>query len=732
MADESQVLVKMRLLGAAAMARDVNKGSRSIDRFGSAGRRASASTAALGSSVGRAGRGISRFAKFAAYGGVVLLGGLALGLKSTTAGFMESETVAAQTEATLKSTGRAARVTAKDIGALATEISRYSGRDDEAVQASANLLLTFTKIRREGKGVNDIFGRATRATADLSQTFHKDLNSSAVMLGKALNDPIKGITALGRSGIQFSARQRETIKTLVESGKILDAQKIILAEVETQVGGSARAYGRTLPGALDRAKVAVGNLSEIVGSVFAPILKGGANALFNFADRIEPTFDRVAKAIGRANPGEKIWAFISMAMDGIGAAIERVPWGTLLAGARRSIDWIGEQAPKVVAMVQRFIARLPAIAKVAQGVINDVVEALRPAMPFIQNVVLPLLKGIGIGVLGGLVAAFQLAIPIIRVVATVLGAIGRAAAPLSGVLEKIGLVIGFVFGPGAVAKVAKFLVMGSKLGPVIGKVAQVLAFAAGKARAFGRGTVSVGRGIVSVAGAVNRGLVWLRRYIGFLGGLPGRIGRIAVNMVGSFVNGVAALPGAAVRAGRAVVSGISRLIGGLPGRAYAWMSGLAKNLSSGAVLTALGNAARRIGKAIVDGIVKLIRDSPGAIASAISSIVPGPVRSAIGIGAGAASRVAGALNPFDGNASGGLIGNRMSWVGERGPELARFPVGTRIFPAGQSQNMARSRAAAPLASAGGAPLYAELVVNLDGSPLHRGVYRVERAREERR
>ena len=718
MADESQVLVKMRLLGAAAMARDVNKGSRSIDRFGSAGRRASASTAALGSSVGRAGRGIGRFAKFAAYGGVVLLGGLALGLKSTTAGFMESETVAAQTEATLKSTGRAARVTAKDIGALATEISRYSGRDDEAVQASANLLLTFTKIRREGKGVNDIFGRATRATADLSQTFHKDLNSSAVMLGKALNDPIKGITALGRSGIQFTARQRETIKTLVESGKILDAQKIILAEVETQVGGSARAYGRTLPGALDRAKVAVGNLSEIVGSVFAPILKGGANALFSFADRIEPTFDRVAKAIGRANPGEKIWAFISMAMDGIGAAIERVPWDTLLAGARRSIDWIGEQAPKVVAMVQRFIARLPAIAKVAEGVINDVVEALRPAMPFIQNVVLPLLKGIAIGVLGGLVAAFQLAIPIIRVVATVLGAIGRAAAPLSGVIEKIGLVIGFVFGPGAVAKVAKFLVMGSRLGPVMGGAARVLTFAAGKARAFGRG-------IVAVAGAVSRGLVWLRRYIGFLGGLPGRIGRIAVNMVGRFINGVAALPGAAVRAGRAVVNGISRLIGGLPGRAYAWMSGLAKNLSSGAVLTALGNAARRIGKAIVDGIVKLIKESPAAIASAISSIIPGPIKSTVS-----------ALNPTNWLAGGGVVSSPLQVVGERGPELAALPMGTRVISHQNSRQMVRGALAAgsgaQMASAGGAPLYAELVVNLDGAPLHRGVYRVERAREERR
>ena len=48
------------------------------------------------------------------------------------------------------------------------------------------------------------------------------------MVGKALNDPLKGLTALSRIGVQFTAQQQEQIKAMVEVGDVAGAQKIIL------------------------------------------------------------------------------------------------------------------------------------------------------------------------------------------------------------------------------------------------------------------------------------------------------------------------------------------------------------------------------------------------------------------------------------------------------------------------------------------------------------------------
>jgi phage-related protein len=88
-------------------------------------------------------------------------------------------------------------------------------------------------------------------------------------VGKALNDPIKGITALTRVGVTFNDKQKETIKRLVESGKTLQAQKMILRELRSEFGGSARAAGQTLPGQLAKAKNA---FDELAGSLVESLL----------------------------------------------------------------------------------------------------------------------------------------------------------------------------------------------------------------------------------------------------------------------------------------------------------------------------------------------------------------------------------------------------------------------------------------------------------------------------
>lgn len=180
----------------------------------------------------------------------------------------ESVRIGKQTAAVIKSTGGAARVSEKQAGRLANTLKRLSGVDDELIQGSENVLLTFKNIRNEQGENNKIFDKATKASLNLSKALGKDLNSSSLMVGKALNDPVAGMTALGRAGVQFTADQKDAIKKLVETGDTLDAQKVILRELNSEFKGSARAQ-RT---EADRLSTAWGDFKEQIGKQLIPVL----------------------------------------------------------------------------------------------------------------------------------------------------------------------------------------------------------------------------------------------------------------------------------------------------------------------------------------------------------------------------------------------------------------------------------------------------------------------------
>jgi hypothetical protein len=106
------------------------------------------------------------------------------------------------------------------------------------------------------------------AAQDLSAAGFGDAESAAKMLGKALNDPERGLTALSRAGVTFSQQQKEQIRTLTEGGDVLKAQQLILAEVESQVGGVAAA---TATG-IDQFNVYFDNLKEELGLAILPLI----------------------------------------------------------------------------------------------------------------------------------------------------------------------------------------------------------------------------------------------------------------------------------------------------------------------------------------------------------------------------------------------------------------------------------------------------------------------------
>lgn len=175
-------------------------------------------------------------------------------IKDASAAIAEQDKLLAQTQATLKSTGGAAGVTAKEILGLSDAIEKKSLIDAEQIQAGQNMLLTFTNIRNEaGKG-NDIFTQTTKTMADLSTAMGQSTKSSALQLGKALNDPIKGISALSRVGVSFTEDQKKQVAAMVKNNNTMGAQKLILAELNKEFGGSAKAAGDTFAGKVKHLK----------------------------------------------------------------------------------------------------------------------------------------------------------------------------------------------------------------------------------------------------------------------------------------------------------------------------------------------------------------------------------------------------------------------------------------------------------------------------------------------
>ena len=251
-------------------------------------------TSGLTRGLSQGSSGLRRFGKIAAIvGGAAAFGGLVATLKIGVDEFGQAQKVIAQTGAVLKSTGGVANVTARRVDSMAMSLMKLSGVDDETIAAGENLLLTFTKIRNEtGKG-NKIFDQATLAMLNLSVAMGKDMNASAILVGKALNDPVKGVGALSKAGVQFTASQKETIKALVESGNVMGAQKMILKELETQFAGSAKAAGQTLPGQLNILRETFRNTAESLVITFIPYLSRATKSLLDFVRQFSarPTFE---------------------------------------------------------------------------------------------------------------------------------------------------------------------------------------------------------------------------------------------------------------------------------------------------------------------------------------------------------------------------------------------------------------------------------------------------------
>ena len=202
--------------------------------------------------------------------GAAVAGIVRLGRESVQA-FAVQEQAEARLAATIEATGGAAGLTARELEGLASSLQGVTQFGDEAIIGAESLLLTFREVGE------DVFPRALESILDVSEAMGQDLQASTVQLGKALNDPVRGLTALRRVGIQFTAEQEELIASFVESGDVASAQGVILTELENQFGGVARAAAETASGGITQMNNALGDVSEEIGAFITSVGTGDAS-----------------------------------------------------------------------------------------------------------------------------------------------------------------------------------------------------------------------------------------------------------------------------------------------------------------------------------------------------------------------------------------------------------------------------------------------------------------------
>jgi len=270
---------------------------------------------------------------------------LAFGAASIAA-FDKQQKAIAQVEAGIKSTGMAAGFTSEQLQKMASELQGKTLFGDEVILKDAtSQLLTFTNIAGEQ------FERTQLAALNLATRLDGDLKSASIQLGKALNDPIANLSALSRSGIQFSKDQKEVIKSLAESGRLAEAQTIILDELEKQYGGAAEAAAKAGAGGLKQLQNQFGDLMEEIGGMLLPIVIDLGNQFKSFLEGFAKLNPEVKKMIVTAG---------------------------ILAGALGPLLIVLGSIVTIVATLSiKFIAIAAAIAALALGVlyVNDNWEA---------------------------------------------------------------------------------------------------------------------------------------------------------------------------------------------------------------------------------------------------------------------------------------------------------------------------------------------------------------------
>jgi hypothetical protein len=309
--------------------------------------------------------------------------------------------------------------------------ARATGVDTNSIKATQAKLLTFKELAATADQLGGNFERTTKAAIDLGAAGFGTAELNAVALGKALNDPIKGISALTRNGITFTESEKERIKVLVESNKVGEAQNMILKAIETQVGGTAEATAN----ATDRMKVGFTQVQERVGLALLPVLEKFTNFMI---DKVFPAFEEyVAPAV------QKLVDLFSNESGGLGNSLSNI--FNLIKGIVLPIfEGLVSAFNKIKSAITKNNDELEPFFNLIKGIAEFAVKYLAPAISEVLGAAFKVLGGIISGIVtvfAKLVSGINATVNAVKALASALAnsVVGKA---VSGIASGIGSVFG--------------------------------------------------------------------------------------------------------------------------------------------------------------------------------------------------------------------------------------------------------------------------------------------------
>jgi hypothetical protein len=257
------------------------------------------------------------------------------------------------------------------------------GVEAELIKETQALLLSFKAVGASAGVAGGTFDRATKAAFDMAAVLKTDARGSAVQLGKALENPIKGVTALARAGTTFTEQQREQIKVLVESGKLLEAQELILTEVESQYGGAAEAAALSS----QKISLAFGQVQDALGAALAPAFEKFATFFIN--DVVPPLTkffeDDFPALIAKFQPvADGVIAFFSSVGDSLKEFLNIDEETSLLQGILDKMAALGDD-PEFVGFIDTVLGIFEEMAPVLRDIVFNVGELAAKITPLLTG-----------------------------------------------------------------------------------------------------------------------------------------------------------------------------------------------------------------------------------------------------------------------------------------------------------------------------------------------------------
>ncbi len=466
----SDVIVQLKLRGAEQMSRDAKKAADGIGKIGSSARNAGSggmtmlenSSRRVGSTLGSL-IGVAKRAVI----GVTAVSAVA-GAFAAKSGISYLQTVDRQRVAFETFTGSAKKAAwiMKQIEQLATDSPAL---DVSTAGAGVSSLMSYGLAAKEAIGLTR---KLSDAAAASGQSVDEAMKLGALAIGQIsakgklsteeLNQLSEGVRLnrslvakeLGMSGAEFAKA--------LQSGQITAERAIpaIGRALDKQFKGAQARYAKTTEGR-------VAGLMDKIGVNAGKFLRPFYNQVGVFATKVTGFLDK----IDGAKLGKQVFGWVKTGMALLGR-LDLGKWFGMarqgiaaVAGMLSRIDW-GSVFDAVKGGVELAVAE-----------IKKLLDALKPALPFVQNVLFPLVKGIAKGVGGAIVGAIRIAIPVIGFLARALGWIGEKARPLRGWIEKLGMVLGMLF-PGSFLRIFGAVLKGfAAAGGIVGRAAGLIAAA---------------------------------------------------------------------------------------------------------------------------------------------------------------------------------------------------------------------------------------------------------------